>query len=372
MKIAVVLLITLHGLIHLMGPAQAFGLAELPQLSEPISRGMGVVWLVAAIALLTTAVLVALSVRSWWMVGLLAVVLSQAALVTAWGDAKFGTLANLLLLGVVAHGFMSEGPFSFTAEYGREVERRLAEAPSPVAVLTEVDLAHLPPPVQRYLRLTGAVDRPRAHHIRATWRGRIRAGPEEPWMAFTAEQHNFVHEPARFFRMDARRAGLPVDVLHAFRDGEASMRVRLLSMIPVADARGPRMTQAETVTLLNDMALLVPSAMADPDLRDDLRWEAVDPRTARVSYTVGPNEVSALLTFNEAGELVDFVSDDRFAIPPDGGEFVQWRWSTPVGDYRRFGALRLMSRGEGLWHAPGGTYAYIELELLELQVNGGR
>ncbi|MEJ2541976.1 MAG: hypothetical protein P8188_18755 [Gemmatimonadota bacterium] len=371
MKIAVVVLITLHALIHLMGTAKAFRLAELPQLSEPISRTMGMVWLVAAVALLTTAVLVALSFRSWWMVGLLAVALSQAAVFTAWGDAKFGTLVNVLLLGVVVYGFMSQGPLSFAGEYRREVDRRLADAPSRAAVLTDDDLTHLPPPVQRYLRLTGVVGRPRAHHVRAAWRGRIRAGPDEPWMPFTAEQYNFVHEPARFFRMDARRAGLPVDVLHAFRDGTASMRVRLLSMIPVADARGPLMTRAETVTLLNDMALFVPSALADPELRDNLRWAAVDARTARVSYTVGPNEVGAVMTFNEEGELVDFVSDDRFAITPGDGDFVQWRWSTPVRDYRRFGAFRLMSRGEALWHAPEGPYAYIELELLELEVNGG-
>ena len=41
--------ITIHGLIHLMGPAKAFGYAELPQLTQPISRGMGLVWLLAAL-----------------------------------------------------------------------------------------------------------------------------------------------------------------------------------------------------------------------------------------------------------------------------------------------------------------------------------
>jgi hypothetical protein len=30
--------ITIHGLIHLTGPAKAFGYAELPQITQPISR----------------------------------------------------------------------------------------------------------------------------------------------------------------------------------------------------------------------------------------------------------------------------------------------------------------------------------------------
>ena len=57
-------------------------------------------------------------------------------------------------------------------------------------------------------------------------------------MEFTAEQHNFLGEPARFFLMDARRGRLPVDVFHAFHDQSASMRVRLLSLIPLVDASG--------------------------------------------------------------------------------------------------------------------------------------
>jgi len=31
-------IIAIHGLIHLMGPAKAFGYAELPQITQPISR----------------------------------------------------------------------------------------------------------------------------------------------------------------------------------------------------------------------------------------------------------------------------------------------------------------------------------------------
>jgi hypothetical protein len=37
-----------HELIHLMGPAKAFGVAELPQLTQQISKAMRFVWLTAA------------------------------------------------------------------------------------------------------------------------------------------------------------------------------------------------------------------------------------------------------------------------------------------------------------------------------------
>lgn len=95
-------LIAVHGLIHLMGFAKAIGLAELPELTQPISRGAGLLWLAAALALLTTAGLFLLEQPGWWVVGLTATLMSQLVIVLSWTDAKFGTLANaMILVGIV-------------------------------------------------------------------------------------------------------------------------------------------------------------------------------------------------------------------------------------------------------------------------------
>ncbi|HUP52951.1 MAG TPA: DUF6544 family protein [Longimicrobiales bacterium] len=364
MKALLVTLLLAHGLIHFLGAAKAFGVADLPQLTQPVSRGAGIAWLAAGLAMVTAAVRLVTVPRVWWVVGLAAVMLSQATILSAWSDAKFGTVVNVIVLAAVAYGFASGGPLSFRAQYEREVRARLADSVSPEPV-TEADIEHLPPAVQRYLRATGAVGQPRVHHSRARWSGRIREGPEDPWMEFTANQHNFVDEPARFFHLTARRSGLPVDVLHAYQEGVATMRVRLLSLFPIVDAIGPEMRQAETVTVLNDLCLFAPGALIDARIR----WEEIDAYTVRAMYTVAPHTISATLTFNDTGKLVNFVSDDRIASP-DGEKFERWRWSTPVLEYRTFGPLRVTGRGEGRWHPPEGDFAYIELELLDLEING--
>ena len=361
-------LIVVHGLLHFMGPAKAFGLAELPQLTQPISRAMGSLWLAAGVAMLLSGAAWLWLPRMWWLLAMGAVVLSQIAIVSSWQDAKVGTVANILILLVAAYGFASQGPFSFRAAYEGELEARLpagdaVEAPP----LTEGDIAHLPELVQRYLRVTGSVGRPQIHHFKAVWRGRIRETPDDAWMAFTAEQVNFTDDPARFFLMDARRAGLPVDVYHAFADASARMRVRVLSAIPVVDTQSAELTRAETVTLFNDLCLLAPAALIDPAIA----WEPVDDRSVRAHYTLGAYTISAVLEFNDAGELVDFISDDRSAASEDGG-LTPVRFSTPVGDYRSFEGRRVVTRGEGRWHPPEGAFTYIELELVAFEVNGGR
>ena len=306
------------------------------------------------------------SSRVWWAVGLAAAIISQVVILSAWTDARFGTVANVLLLLGVVYGFASAGPLSFTAEYRRAIEAQL-KLPVESATVTNADLTRLPAPVQRFLRQAGVVGTRRVHHFKATWHGRIRQSGGDSWMKFTAEQHNFLRQPSRFFLMKATRGGLPVDVYHAFAGGAASMRVRLLSLFPIVNANGAELTRAETVTLFNDMALLAPGELVDPAIR----WEPIDQRSARGFYTVGTNTISAVLHFNEADELVNFVSDDRLAASADGSTFVRQRWSTPVRARGRFGRVRVLTRGEGRWHSPEGDFAYLEIELLDLGVNIG-
>ena len=91
--------------------------------------------------------------------------------------------------------------------------------------------------------------------------------------------------------------------------------------------------------------------------------------TARAAFSNAGHTIHAELSFNDAGELIDFWSDDRYQISADGKSAKNLRWSTPLRDYRRFGSVRLASRGEARWHEPGGAYAYIELSTDEVRYN---
>jgi hypothetical protein len=143
------------------------------------------------------------------------------------------------------------------------------------------------------------------------------------------------------------------------------MRVNVASFLPMVDAKGPEMDASETVTLLNDLCIFAPGALVDRGIQ----WQEIDPHTVSASFTKASHTVWATLSFNERGELADFVSDDRSAASKDGQSFSRMRWSTPLRNYRAFGAYRLMSEGEGIWHAPTGTYAYLRFDLDAIEYN---
>jgi hypothetical protein len=374
MRIAFSVLIAVHAFIHVMGFAKAFGLASLAQLKIPISRPMGVLWLAAAVLILGAVALLFAAPRWFWLVGVAGLVVSQIAIVASWGDARFGTIANVVLLVAVVYGAFAWGPFGLRAEYERLVRdgtSRMASSAQPPNI-TEANLVALPRLVQRYLRFAGVVGTPKVQGFRARMTGRIRGSATAPWMPFTAEQVNLYDPPRRYFWMEATRGGLPVDGLHAYGEADASMRIRLLSLVPVVDLGGPEMMRTETVTILNDMSIFAPGRLLDPAIR----WRELDGRSVEATYSNGPHTIRAVLVFDDSGALVDFWSDNRPALGEDGKTMIPQRWSTPIRDYRAMGRYKLATRGEGRYAAPEGEYAYIELEVNEVSTevvsyNGG-
>jgi hypothetical protein len=358
------IVLVVHGLVHLLGFAKAFGLSELPQVTRSVPAPIGVLWLIAALLFLGAAGALFQWPRWWWAIGASAIVVSTAAIVPSWSDAKAGALANLVVLVGVVFGFLAQGPFSLRAAYDRDVAHALVPT-EPLEPITDGDLAHLPFPVQRYLRAAAVVGKARVRNFRVRMHGRIRNGPEARWMPFAAEQYSFIDEPARLFYLDASTFSVPVQGYHRYVGPTATMRIKAAALVTVADVSGPEMNRGETVTMFNDMCVMAPATLVDPAVV----WEPVDARTARASFTNAGQTIRAELSFNDAAELTDFRSDDRYQTSADGSRVKKVRWSTPLGGYRSFGPVRLAGTGEGRWHEPGREYAYIEVTLDDIQYN---
>lgn len=362
MRFLFAIVILVHGLVHLLGFAKAFDLARVP-LAAAISRPLGALWLVAALLFATTASLVALQSRLWLAPAALAFMVSQLLIFATWREAWAGTIVNGFVLGAVAIGLLARLPSSFRSTYEKEAVARSARS-RPLELVRRSDLEPLPPLVSRYLEVTGALGKPRVARLRATFRGEIKRSPTSSWLPFRAEQHNFYDEPARLFLMDAALFGIPFTALHVYTGSTATMKVKVASLFDVVDAHGPEMDQSETVTLFNDMCVLAPATLIDRSIR----WETLSESSVRAVFTHGKNTIAAKLSFDSRGELIDFVSEDRYQSA-DGKTYVRYPWSTPLRDYRDFGGVRLARYGDAVWHMPTGDLVYGRFELLDIEYN---
>ena len=110
MKWIVFAVILLHGFIHLMGFIKGSGLKEVRGLSSPISKTVGLCWFTATILFIWFAILFVSNSTTAWLIGLIAIAVSQLLIVMAWKDARFGTIPNVFLL-VVCVLLFSAGRF---------------------------------------------------------------------------------------------------------------------------------------------------------------------------------------------------------------------------------------------------------------------
>lgn len=363
MRIAFAILVGLHGLIHLLGPAKAFGWAEVSQLRQPIPPLTGAAWLATSLLLVATAVLVAVGVRGWWVVALPGVLLSQWLIAQAWSDAKFGTVANLIILVPLVIAALDARPGSFRSRFAHDSRAALAKPMRTAPIVTDADLASLPPLMQTYLRRVGAVGRPRVRNFRVVFDAQMRGSATAPWMQAIAEQYEFFDPPARLFFMRASRSGVPFDAYHRYVGDGATFQVRVAGLIPVVDIQGSIITKSETVTLLNDIVILAPAAVLDLPIT----WETTGEHTVRATFTNAGHAVSAVIRFDAAGDLVGFVSNDRYQSDAKGDR--SFPWSTPVSGYREVDGIRIGAEAEANWIEPSGEWTYGRFAIKEIAYN---
>lgn len=97
MKITLTILLLIHGLIHLMGFVKGFNIAEIPELTLPISQTGGALWLLTSILFIISTVFLLTEYMVWWKIALAGLILSQSLIIYSWQDAKFGSAANIFI-----------------------------------------------------------------------------------------------------------------------------------------------------------------------------------------------------------------------------------------------------------------------------------
>ncbi len=350
--------ILIHGLIHLMGFAKAYNYGNITQLTKEISKVNGLLWLLTAILFVVATLLFLLKKESWPYIAIIVAVISQILIITVWKDAKFGSIANVIVLLAAISAWSSQ---QFEASYIRDVNTHLRKTSNfQTDLLTEADIQTLPVPVQKYLRYTGSVNKPKVKNMKIVFDGEMRDKGKD-FFKFNSVQYNFFDYPTRLFFMKAKMYGLPVPGYHCYQNERATMQIKLLGLFNVVNIKGTEMNKAETVTVFNDMCLMAPAALIDKRIE----WTPIDNLSAKATFTNGINKITATLHFNELGQLINFISDDRYAI----GVMKQYRFSTPVKEYTQINGVNIWKYGETIWHYPDGEFVYGKFTLISIEYN---
>jgi hypothetical protein len=144
-----------------------------------------------------------------------------------------------------------------------------------------------------------------------------------------------------------------------YMDGQGSIQMRLLAVVPVADKRGGGLNQAALLRYLNEL-MWFPAAALSPYIA----WESIDTTSARATMSYRGTTGSAMFRFDDAGRLTDMVAqrynDARGRLET---------WSTPIAAYGEFGGMRVPVSGDGVWKYDTGDFTYIRVRVTDIEYN---
>ena len=364
-----VFILSVHGLIHLMGFLKEWKLAEVKELSGktiiPLSENISVIagafWLIVCLLFLASGAFFLLKKEWWWMIAGIAVILSQLLIILYWHDAKFGTIINIILLLVC---ILSYGTWSFNSLVKNELQSFLPAVNKNKKVITDEMISSLPPLVQKWMKHSNIVGKEIIQTVHLFQKGEMLSAPGSKWMKLNAEQHFTTEKPGFIWTADVEAA--PFTHLFArdkYVDGRGNMLIKLLSLYPVANAKGKEIDQGSMLRYLAEIVWF-PSAA----LGNYIKWEQVGSSRAKATITSGGITASGIFSFNPDGDITGFEAK-RFYDRKEGPTLEDWLISNDKDGYKEFEGIRVPAKSTVTWKLKSGDFTWLRLEITDIKYN---
>lgn len=361
MQTIFLILVLLHGVIHLLGFGKGIGLISDKTLSLPISISMGVIWLLAAVMLWVFAYAYYSDYTYAWAFGLIAVLCSQILVFAFWKDAKWGTIPNILILIVTV---LLYGQYQFQQLVRTETIKLWNQnSPRDKINFTDQDIGNLPTIVQVWMQNSGALDRQYIQIGEVHQVAELQMNPEEDnWIPATAIQYTTLNNPGFIWSVTARMNKVfSVQGRDYFVDGKGHMLIKLLSLISIVDERGFRIDEGSLQRFLGEMVWFPTMA-----LMPYITWEEIDETKARATMEYQGVKGSGIFHFNENGDVLKFTAL-RYKDNVEGAK--RYEWIMNILDYRFFEGVKVPSLMTSTWNQDEGAWTWLKLEVKDIKYN---
>lgn len=367
LKTAFIALLLIHGIIHIIGFLAAFNLAQFNQFSGKTIfaltntgvRFLGFMWLLVLLLFMVTSAGYIFNKQWWWAPGLVAIVLSQALIITYWKDARAGTIANVLILLPLIVAYANN---TFYKKAQWEAKQIIPATVNNAEIVTEDMLTGLPACVQNWLRHSGVVGKDKVHTVYLKQEGYMCIKPGGKWMPAVAEQYFNTDSPAFVWTVKVdMMPGVQMTGRDRYADGHGNMLIKLYSLFTFADGKGDRIDQGTMLRYLGEICWF-PSAALQPYIQ----WKEIDANSAHATMSYKGVTASAIFTFDKEGRLTATNTDRYMGM---GNEATLEKWYIPVTEWKTFHGVEIPSKGNAIWHLKAGDYDYYRWEITGIKYN---
>lgn len=263
-------------------------------------------------------------------------------------------VAVLAAVAGIAVGMLATSSLRWRRRTTRVVAQLHAEPSArELAVVSETELATLPPVVARYFRFALPPGQRPIQQARVGQTGEMDLGGDKGWKPFDAVEDFHVDRPG--FVWDAKLHMAPltdVFVRDSYVAGEGSMSGRVAGLVRVIDLHGtPEIAKGSLQRYLAEAVWLPTSLLPSAGVV----WTSIDERTARATLTDGAVSASFDFRFGARGEIV---GGSAMRYRETDGRLVPTRWDGEFSQYARVHEMMIPMHGDVAWMLPEGRAPY--------------
>lgn len=350
----------MHGMIHLLGFVKAFDIVSMDAFNLRVSKTTGLFWMVAGLLFIAGALFYSSGSTFSLYMFVPGVIISTVLILSSWGQAKYGTIGNVLLLVLIAASVSS---CQMQKMVNEERQLILSRCSNSGHVITSSDIEALPPVVQKWMKNAGVEGKAMPRSVKIQQKCLMRLKPEqEEWYQAFSEQIITNREPAFIWTVDMSMSPLlKVKGRDKFIDGKGNMLIRLNNLIKIVDEEGPKIDEGTLQRYLGEV-VWYPSVALSPYIT----WEQLDDQSARATMSYNGVEGSGILHFSKNGEPERFTAM-RFKGNEPGA--VRRKWINSVRNFREFDGIKVPTEVESTWVLEEGPWTWLRMTIEDIQYN---
>lgn len=229
-------------------------------------------------------------------------------------------------------------------------------------VIRKEDLENLPEPVQKWLVNAHIVGKVKIDTVRLKQKGMMRIKEGGPWMTAHAEQYFRTDKPGFVWKANVQMAPLfNFSGMDHYQEGKGNMSIKLLSLFPVVDAKGPEIDESTLLRYLAEMQWFPTVA-----LNSYIKWDPIDANSARATMSYKGITASGVFSFNDNGDLISFKAKRYKEV---NGKYVLTDWGGVNKEFKEFNGIRIPSNSDIIWYEQKGEFNWFQFEVTEVEYN---
>lgn len=268
----------------------------------------------------------------------------------------------LIILGILVVAlicFVQAMNYLFYRKFRKMTDKVLLEAGKvKQTTISDADLNDLPPPVARYLKVSGLVGMKRISAARIYHSGEFKPGKDKKFMPAEGEYLLTTHQPSFiWYGKISMFPGFTVTARDYYFNGKGNMLVKILGVFPVVNAQSTLVDKSAFGRCVAEMTL-VPSFFLD---RDRIHWTGYSDDHAECTITDCGLSTNVQLFFNKDGSLAK-IAVDRYYDRGKGKESLE-KFIGVCSVIHDFNGLKLNTVYDGYWDLPEGELHYVHFVL---------